>query len=558
MGSERSPLLLPLLVLLAAAILGARGLGIGIGLGSLATHPLALSSLALFVAVYLLLLRVVNGKWSARKPTDPPLISGWIPYLGVALDFGARGDAFLAECAREYGPVFTLVLAGRRLTYVADASLWPGIIKDQAHWNFVAIGAEVGALTARIPPQMSYSVEDDAHRILSKWLLSDTPTLTKRFAARLEEFFSRELDSKAAQTVNLYALAGRAVFQAGLKALFGTKVPLTANGPDANYAKFNAYDDGFPLLAGGLPDALVPASARKARDELIELMDPPELQRNWSTFVDGLPGVSKETMPDPNADVLAVGPDDPSPFYLVRHLAFLAQGLHESDLHLIGKYDLMLLWAAQGNTAPASYWTLRNVLLGKQQNAKWYSELATEIDAAYASGFYDPTVNTPVLDACITESLRLSTSIFVIRQAVDPAFPPEAQPATGDPVQIPGTQFALPLGSRLVMPVRSGMHFNRELYGSDESPVEVFDPIRHVKAGPGLTGKRTLPFGSGYSMCPGRRFATNEIRCLVATLLKEYECELVEVGAEEFVKGRAGFGVQWPTKGATARIRRKD
>jgi cytochrome P450 len=222
----------------------------------------------------------------------------------------------------------------------------------------------------------------------------------------------------------------------------------------------------------------------------------------------------------------------------------------------MGKLDLLMLWAAQGNTAPASYWTLRSILLAKERGDKWVSDLLAEIDASFADGAYDPNVSTPVLDACITEALRMNTSIFVMRQAVDSSVPlgPDTQVTDGPPVPIPGTPYSLPLGARLIMPVRAGMHFDSNLYGEDTWPPGVFDPMRHVEAGPGMTGKRTMPFGAGYSMCPGRRFATNEIRCLVAVLLKRYGLVLTDTGSDDFVPGRAGFGVQWAKRTAQARI----
>lgn len=45
------------------------------------------------------------------------MIQGWIPFMGYAFTFGKDPLPLLAECRKKYGEVFTVVVAGRRLTY---------------------------------------------------------------------------------------------------------------------------------------------------------------------------------------------------------------------------------------------------------------------------------------------------------------------------------------------------------------------------------------------------------------------------------------------------------
>ncbi|KAI9015477.1 cytochrome P450 [Hyaloraphidium curvatum] len=527
-----------------------------------AVHPVLL--VLLFASgSYALLLRVFNGKWAPRKPTDPPLVAGWIPFLGVALEFGARGDEYLRQCAEENGPIFTLVLAGRTLTYVCDPNIFSGIVKDK-RWGFVVVGAEVVKHVADIELSWSFAIEDDAHRVVAKWLLGDTATLTKRFSERADEFLAHEVTD--GEALDLYRLSNRAVFLAGGKALFGTGIPLVGDEAEANCARFDAFDSAFPLFAGGLPSFLIPKAARDAKAGLIEALTPANISRTWSSFLKGVVGVSEDGARDETWDPKSVTLDQPSPYYVERHLNFLSKGLHEEDRSATGKLDLPLVWAATGNTGPAAYWTLRYILKGRDEGAAWFAELHKEIASSFEAGpdgveRYDPTVATPVLDGCVTEALRLSTSIFVIREAVNQTR--EGDPnallrqSSSDPVPIPGTQYALPVGSRVVQPVRVAMHFNPALYGEDSSPTNVFDPMRHVEAGQSTTAKRTMPFGTGYSMCPGRKFAQNEIRCLVSVMLRRYDVELVDAGSDDFKPGRAGFGTQWPTRAARIRVKRR-
>lgn len=47
-----------------------------------------------------------------RRAGEPPLITGWIPYLGKALEFGRDAHVFLQEQKKKFGDVFTVLIAG--------------------------------------------------------------------------------------------------------------------------------------------------------------------------------------------------------------------------------------------------------------------------------------------------------------------------------------------------------------------------------------------------------------------------------------------------------------
>jgi len=50
-----------------------------------------------------------------------------------------------------------------------------------------------------------------------------------------------------------------------------------------------------------------------------------------------------------------------------------------------------------------------------------------------------------------------------------------------------------------------------------------------------------LPFGGGASLCPGRRFARNEIKALVAVLLLRFDMRVTLSPAGETTNGRPSF-----------------
>jgi len=54
-------------------------------------------------------------------PGEPPFVPTLIPYIGHAIEFGTDAESFLKRCVGEFGSVFTLLVAGERMTIIGDA-----------------------------------------------------------------------------------------------------------------------------------------------------------------------------------------------------------------------------------------------------------------------------------------------------------------------------------------------------------------------------------------------------------------------------------------------------
>jgi cholesterol 7alpha-monooxygenase len=52
---------------------------------------------------------------SQRARSRPPLVGGWIPFLGCALQFGPHPMEFLKQTKQKHGDLFTLTVAGRNM-----------------------------------------------------------------------------------------------------------------------------------------------------------------------------------------------------------------------------------------------------------------------------------------------------------------------------------------------------------------------------------------------------------------------------------------------------------
>lgn len=67
-----------------------------------------------------------------------------------------------------------------------------------------------------------------------------------------------------------------------------------------------------------------------------------------------------------------------------------------------------------------------------------------------------------------------------------------------------------------------------------------------------------MPFGGGVTFCPGRRFARNEVKTLVAVLLVNFRFEFAGSDAQpDFDGARAGLGIFPPKTDVLVRVTRK-
>ncbi|KAI9029232.1 cytochrome P450 [Hyaloraphidium curvatum] len=504
-------------------------------------------------SLYVLLLSFINGRWSNRRPDDPPYLSGWIPGLGLALSLSARGEGFLADCARRHGPVFTIYVSGRRMTFVTSPTMLDAIVKDTRHFQYAPVRAtfyhQAGGVDASLPGLKGF-IEDEA-KVFQKFLLDDASAMARRFSTFALPKLESELASAAdsGEAVDLFHLAKKLVWYAGTTALCGSDYPIAGDNADALLAAFDFYEAAFPLMAGGAPASMLPTESRNALKAFVDLMTPKEVDGLWTSFLNGIPGITKGRASGSVADALQTSPKQPSPAFAARTVAFLKRGL-ASDPRRIGSSDLLLVHAAMANTAPALYWTLKNVLQGISDGAPWAADAVAESKGCFPGGKFDPDVSAPTLDACLTESLRLASSPFVTRAAVPDASDRSAR------VKIPGTRFSVALGEQIVFPARLAMHLNPSLYEGG-APLDAFDPARHLGAGAAEAAKRMAAFGAGQSICPGRRYAGSEIRCLVAAALRSWDFEVVEDGGGRLKPGRWGSGVLPPVQTTKVRITRK-
>jgi cytochrome P450 len=456
---------------------------------------------------YALALRGFNGR---RRAGEPPLIRGSLPHLGSALSVGRDAPRYLAACRERHGDVFTLIVAGRRMTFVLDPLSYVAVLKcPQLQFGPVedeamALGFGLPGVRERMP--FDQLVEYDHTYLKGPHLAPVTARMAERLGPAMLRAASHDW-----RAVELYELVWRLLFAAGTDALFGD-----GHGEDEQLAaSFKQFDRAFPLLMGDLPELLTkPAIAARA---------------------------------DVRARLLDVGGEGSE--WMAKRSALL------NEPQLNAGLNVSLLWAATANTAPTIFWTLVQLLRHGDALAAVRAELR-EVVPGFESD--EPLPPLPaatldrlrLLDSAVKEALRLSTGTMTVREVVE-SFTFEA----------PCGSWALRKGDRVclfpyLMHRDAEIHPEPERYVVDRFYSEV-GVKRFAKRGQPVAIP-LMPFGGGQSMCPGRFFAINEAKLLIALALHLYAIELDDPRDPGLDVTRAMLGILPPARPVPARIKLRD
>src|SRR5947207_15306549 len=157
--------------------------------------PLAFQIFVCIVFTAIFLHRFVCAR---RRPDEPPLIQGWIPWLGVALSYEFDPANFLLSCQRQYGNVFTLYMGGIRAHIVSDPIyVIPAIYRHTKSFTFDPVrklaAIKVMGLTEENQADTKLYKELDALQITSLFSSDAVEEMTKSLIRNLEIVLDREM-----------------------------------------------------------------------------------------------------------------------------------------------------------------------------------------------------------------------------------------------------------------------------------------------------------------------------------------------------------------------------
>ncbi|XP_004463974.1 cytochrome P450 7B1 [Dasypus novemcinctus] len=486
-----------------------------------------LQPLALAAAALLLLALCLRAR-RTRRPGEPPLIKGWLPYIGVALQLQKDPLRFLKSLQKKHGDVFTVLLGGKYITFFLDPLRYELVIKNYKQLCFQKFSRKVAHrafCTEKLltNENLNKELRDSYQHLQGKSL----DALIEDMMQNLKQVF----ESQLLRTTNwdkayILTFCSSVIFEITFTTIYGKFLAAERKKISEMRDDFIEFDSKFPYFTLDIPTELL-GNTKSIQKKIIKFFTGENLVK--------IKGASQVVQ---------------------MRQTILKKYAHE-DFE-IGAHHFGFLWASVANTIPTVFWAMYYLL----RYPEAMTAVRDEIDHLLQStgqkkgpGFsihltreqWDSLV---YLESVILETFRLcsfsSNVRFVKESLVLHLESGECLLRQGDLVTI-------------FPPI---VHSDPEIF---EAPQEFrFD--RFVEDGKKKTtffkrGKKlkyyVMPFGSGITKCPGRFLAVVEIKQFLAVLLTYFDLEIIDDKPVGLNYSRMLLGVQYPNSDVSFRYKVK-
>ncbi|XP_051954417.1 24-hydroxycholesterol 7-alpha-hydroxylase-like [Xyrauchen texanus] len=433
-------------------------------------------TLILSITFVIISFHLLFGK---KHPTAPPCIRGWIPWFGAAFEFGKAPLHFIQQARAKHGPVFTVIAAGKRLTFVTLNEDFRAFFTSK-DVNFEQGVQEPVHNTASISKESFYKCHPACLAIIKNRL---TPGNIAVLSSHLCEEFNDQLEVLGNNgSGQLNELIKSVMYPAVMSNLLGRcNSPSSAFTKQEFLEKFTKYDDGFEY-GSQLPDMFLKEWAN-SKQWLISLL------RNMIIK-------SEETLYSENGGKT-----------LLQHLAASLKDKY------LPNYGVLMLWASLANAIPITFWAISFIL----SNPATYKIAMDQISVALSNQDKEKTNVTlddlqqmPYVKWCIMEAIRLRAPGAITRKVVRP---------------LKLQNYIIPPGDMLMLSPYWA-HRNPKFFPDPED----FKPERWEKADleKNVFLEGFVAFGGGKNQCPGRWYAIMELHMFVALILYKFEFTLLD------------------------------
>ncbi|XP_069461906.1 24-hydroxycholesterol 7-alpha-hydroxylase [Ambystoma mexicanum] len=412
-------------------------------------------------------------------PGAPPCVRGWIPWLGAAFELGKAPLQFIEQARAKHGPIFTVLAAGNRMTFVFDEEGMSAFFTSK-QVDFAQAVQKPVQYTASITKENFYKGHNDIHVLMKSRLSQSNLHL---YMKNLCEELHRHMESLGTEgTLDLYDIVRHAMYPAVVDTLFGKGICPTSESTLKEFKEhFQTFDEGFEH-GSQLPDFLL---------------------RNWSKSKYWLLKVFEKVVQDAER----TRPSDHDSKTLLQHLLDTLKG---NSTH---NNSMLLLWASQANANPITFWTLAFII----SDASLYEKVMEELFGVFGKTGKKKIEITeedlkalPFSKSCVLETIRLRAPGAIARKVVQP---------------IKINNYIVPEGDMLMLSPY-WVHRNPKYFSEPEK----FQPERWKKANLGknvfLDG--FVAFGGGRYQCPGRWFALMEIHLVLVSILYRFEFVMLD------------------------------
>lgn len=435
---------------------------------------------------------------SNHVPYKPKYIHSYIPLVGFGISMSKDPIEFIRKLYLKYGKIFSIYLQFKRWIYFYDEQTFlTKVIKssdlsiDGFLIDFTVNGLDVNRQCIDNEDIQKFQLKQYHTYLVGEEL----EILNKRVHDSLIESMKNDqkfIENNQVKIANFFDLFGEFMLYAGSDGLNGNTFTNTQRNTEPNFYKlFQDFDKAFAISVFRIPfRKILFKSLFNNRQKFIERFSSLKINNGESNLIHA------------------------------------REELYRSDQfkHLFREYDInalqaALLWAAVANTAPMSCWSIVDLLLHPEALEAVKQELKENLPSS--SVIYDKEIlsKLKILESCINESIRRTLYSVATRQAV-----------TDTTIEcIDKTKVSLRKGDMLIYPAFI-KHFDPTLFGSNPYS---FQYDRFIKKSNQSKPASTMFFGCGTHMCPGRYWAINEIKILVALIIQHMDIEFINMTEQD-------------------------
>ncbi|GAB1287232.1 Prostacyclin synthase [Apodemus speciosus] len=531
------------------------------------------------LAVLLLLLLLLSRR-RARRPGEPPLDLGSIPWLGHALEFGRDAASFLTRMKEKHGDIFTVLVGGRYVTVLLDPHSYDAVVwelRTRLDFHPYAVFLMERIFDLQLP---NFNPSEEKARMKPTLMHRDLQALTEAMYTNLRTVLlgdSTEAGSDWQET-GLLEFSYNALLRTSVgenQARGPTRTPVGRSDSldlgEGKNTQLAGPTEGFYQGAGYLTLYGVEASPRTRESQAQDRADSADVFHTFRQLDLLLPKLARGSLSVGDKDHacsvknrlwkllsparLASRADRSS--WLESYLRHLEEmGVSEE---MQARALVLQLWATQGNMGPTAFWLLLFLLKNPEALAAVHAELKRTVWQAEQPVSQMTTLpqkvldSMPVLDSVLNETLRLTAAPFITREVMADLALPMAD----------GREFSLRRGDRLLLFPFLSPQKDPDIYTEPEvfKYNRFLNPDGSEKKDFYKDGKRlknyNMPWGAGHNQCLGKSYAISSIKQFVILLLTHFDLELGngDTAVPEFDLSRYGFGLMQPEDDVPIRYR---
>ena len=433
-----------------------------------------------------------------RVSNEPKYIHSYVPFIGFGRELFKDPIGFIRSLCQEHGKVFSISISLKRWVYMYDEQTYlTKVLKspDLSIDDFL-VDMTVTALGINRPCLTNEDVKQMTQKQFHQYLVGDElEILNKRVYDSLIKSMKDDkkiVPADPSKTVNFFDLVSEFMLYAGCDGLFGPTFTNEQRNSSPNfYELYQGFERAFELGVIRLP----------FRRFLYRSIFDKQLK-----FINRFSSLKRT--------------NDGSQLIQQREEMYRSDRFKDIFRDYdIGALQALLMYVAVGNTAPLSCWSVIDLFLHPEAMEAVKQELKENLLVPTAIYEKETLAKLYVLDSCINESIRRISNSTSTRQAL-----------TNTTVEcIDKTKIGLRKGDMLIYPAFV-KHFDPNLFGPKPYEYQYDRFVRKVNQ---TKAPSVMYFGCGTHICPGRYWAINEIKILVALIIQHMDIEFVNMTEQD-------------------------